>query len=125
MVSATAVNVSPQRRSSLPPSRPKKSTDFDDAFAGVKLTDDQKAQIDQIHQEMKTRMDTVTHDGGSAEWQKSAMIEGLQRMERRQLFQILTPDQQAEVRKKVLTARAAEQKERQDRKQKQMDLMQK
>ena len=49
------------------------------------------------------------------------MIEGLQRMERRQIFQLLSPDQQAQVRSKVLAERAAEQKARQDAKQKQME----
>lgn len=98
------------------PARPKKDGPAD-IFSGVNFSDDQKAQIDHIHQSMKSKMDAVSHDAGSADWQKTAMIEGLQRMERRQIFQLLTPDQQAEVRGKVLAERAAEQKARQDGKQ--------
>jgi hypothetical protein len=37
------------------------------------------------------------------------MLEGLARMERRQVFLALTPEQQAEVRKRIVASRAAEQ----------------
>ena len=105
--------------------RPRTAGNSDDLFTDVTLTDEQKAKIGQIHQDMKSKMDVVANDSNSAEWQKGAMIEGLQRMERRQIFGVLTPDQQAEVRKKVLAARTAEQKKQQDEKKKQMELMQK
>jgi hypothetical protein len=106
-------------------SRPRTGGSSNDLFTDVALTDDQKTKIDQIHQDMKSKMDVVARDANSAEWQKGAMIEGLQRMERRQIFQVLTADQQAEVRKKVLAERTAEQKKQQDEKKKQMELMQK
>lgn len=106
-------------------SRTRTGENPNDLFSDVTLTDEQKAKIGQIHQDMKSKMDVVAHDSNSAEGQKGAMIEGLQRMERRLIFGVLTPDQQAEVRKKVLAERTAEQKKQQDEKKKQVELMQK
>jgi Spy/CpxP family protein refolding chaperone len=85
----------------------------DDDLAGLKYTDDQKAKIDQIHQDMKSRMDAVVKDEALNAGQKQAMLEGFARIERRQVLQVLTPDQLAEVRKKALARRAAEQQQRQ------------
>jgi len=45
---------------------------------------------------------------------KQAMLEGYQRLEIGQLFEVLTPEQQAEVRKKA-QARRAEQQKKQNR----------
>ena len=67
--------------------------------------------MDQIHQNMQPSMDAVVKDEKSTAEQKAAMLEGLQRMERRQIFKVLTPEQQIEVRKKILARRAAEQEE--------------
>ena len=90
--------------------RPKKVTPPDE-FAGLTFTDEQKAKMDQIHQNMQPSMDAVVKDEKSTAEQKAAMLEGLQRMERRQVFKVLTPEQQIEVRKKILARRAAEQAE--------------
>jgi hypothetical protein len=98
---------------SAPVNRSKKSPPHEDALAGITLSDDQKAKIAQIHQDMKSRMDVVAQDAGSAGWQKNAMLEGLQRMERRQVFQILSPEQQGQIREKALAERAAEQQKKQ------------
>jgi Spy/CpxP family protein refolding chaperone len=40
------------------------------------------------------------------------MLDGYRRMERGQVFNVLTPEQQIEVRKRVRARRAAEQEER-------------
>lgn len=80
-----------------------------DVLQGITLTEEQKAKIDQIHQEMKSRVDVVVKDPASDETTKRAMLEGLARMERRQVFLALTPEQQAEVRKRIVASRAAEQ----------------
>jgi Spy/CpxP family protein refolding chaperone len=92
--------------------RPKKSTPPPDDFAGLQYTEDQKAKIDQIHQDMKSRMDAVLKDEKLTAEQKGAMLDGYRRMERGQVFNVLTPEQQREVRKKVRARRAAEQEER-------------
>ena len=60
---------------------------------------------------MKSRMDDVAKDEKLTPEQKEAMLEGLQLMESRQLLKLLTPDQQVEVRRKVLARRAAQREE--------------
>jgi hypothetical protein len=94
-----------------PVARPKKATSPTDDFAGLKFTEDQKAKIDQIHQNMKSNLDAVVKDKDLNEDQKEAMLEGFRRMERGQVFKVLTPEQQTEVRKRVLARHAAEQQE--------------
>jgi Spy/CpxP family protein refolding chaperone len=80
-------------------------------LAGLKFTPEQQAQIDQIEQDFKTRMDTVGKDDNLNKDQKDAMLQGLQRMESGEIFKVLTPEQQKEVRQKVLARRAAAKEE--------------
>ena len=101
------------RRVAPPAARPKSDTGPVDDFAGLMYTDDQKTKIDQIHQNMKARIDVVAKDEKLNADQKAAMIEGLHRMERGEVFKALTPEQQATVRKTILARRAAEQAEKQ------------
>jgi hypothetical protein len=102
--------------------RPAHASRAEDELAGLTFTEDQKAKIDQIHQDMKPRMDIVVKDPSSSPAQKRAMLEGLARMERRQVFQLLTPEQQSEVRKKVLARRAAEREQSKQKQQSQPNL---
>jgi Spy/CpxP family protein refolding chaperone len=90
-----------------PVTRPKKVAPPADDFAGLQYTEEQKARIDQIHKDMKLRVDAVVKDEKLSAEQKGAMLDGYRRMERNQIFQVLTPEQQAEVRKKLLARRAA------------------
>ena len=83
----------------------------EDIFAGLTLTDEQKAKVDQIHKDIISRMKIVAKDPAENADQKGAMLEGLARMERNQIFQILTPEQQAEVRKKIAARRESAKKE--------------
>jgi len=120
----TLAQSSPPSPSSPPPSpmptprkitswaRAKKNTPPPDYFAGLKYTDDQKAKIDQIRHDMKLRMDAVIKDEKLIPEQRTAMLEGYQRMETGQIFSVLTPEQQKEVREKVRARRAAEQEEK-------------
>ena len=86
-------------------------------FAGLTLTDDQKAKIAQIRQNAKLRRDAVINNHGLSQDRKEAMLEGLQRIEISEIFKVLTPDQQTEVRKRMMARRAAEQQEQQQSKQ--------
>jgi hypothetical protein len=70
-------------------------------FAGINFTNDQKAKIDQIRQDIKHRMDVVAKDEKLNPDQKSSMLDGYWRMEQRQIFAELTPEQQREVRSKA------------------------
>lgn len=99
----------PQRRANV--ARPTKHTRPVDDLAGLTLTDDQKAKIDQIRQALRLRMEAVMTDEKSTPWQKQAMLEGLRRTVRSQVFEVLTPDQQLVIRKKIAGERAAEREE--------------
>jgi hypothetical protein len=100
-------------RRTSPVARPASDTDPVDDFAGLKYTDDQQTKIDQIHQNIKSRMDAVVKDDKLNADQKTAMVQGLQRMERSEVYKVLTTEQQATVRKVLLARRAAEQAEKQ------------
>jgi Spy/CpxP family protein refolding chaperone len=80
---------------------------FENDLAGLSFTDEQKAKIDEIRKNTHARMDTVIKDPKLAPDQKEAMLTGLQRIEAGQIFQVLTPEQQKEVRKKVDARHAA------------------
>jgi Spy/CpxP family protein refolding chaperone len=79
-----------------------------DDFAGLKYTDEQKKKIQEIHQNFKSRMDVVAKDEKLTADQRDAMLEGYVRMERGQVYNVLTPEQQKEVREKIQARRAAE-----------------
>jgi Spy/CpxP family protein refolding chaperone len=54
-------------------------------------------------------MEIVAKDPKENQDQKSAMIQGLQRIQRTQIYMVLTPEQQSEFRKKIRAQRAADQ----------------
>jgi len=86
-----------------------------DDFAGLKFTHDQKAKIDEIHRTTESQLAAVVKDEKLSEDQKEAMLDGFRRMERGQVFKLLTPEQQKEVRERVRARRAAEQEEKKKR----------
>jgi Spy/CpxP family protein refolding chaperone len=75
----------------------------------LEFTDDQKARIVQIRKDMKSRLDVLAKDEKLNDDQKQAMLEGYRRMENNAIFDVLTPEQQAEVRKRAHAQRAANQ----------------
>ncbi len=101
-----------QTHKASPAARPKNDAQPTDDFAGLKYTDDQKEKIDQIHQDTKSHMDLVVKDEKLSPDQKEAMLEGYRRLERGQVFKLLTPEQQREVRKRISARRAAEQEKK-------------
>jgi Spy/CpxP family protein refolding chaperone len=107
----------PAPRLSSPASGPKKDTHQPDDFAGLIYTAEQQAKIDQIRQTSKQRMDAVKEDQKLAPEVKQAMLDGYQRIEIHDLYQVLTREQQAEVRKKALARRTAQQQAEQQKKQ--------
>lgn len=87
--------------------RPKREATPEDDFAGLTYTDEQKAKIDKIYETAKMRADAVKRDEKLNPDQKQAMLDGYRRMEIKEMFGVLTPEQQAEVRKKALARRNA------------------
>jgi hypothetical protein len=88
------------------PAVPQNNTSGPDYFAGLEFTDNQKAQIDQIHKDTKSRMEAVEHDQKLSPEAKGAMLGGYRRIEDGKVFEVLTLDQQREVRKRVSAWRA-------------------
>lgn len=76
-------------------------------LSGVNLSDEQKASVDRIHHETRAKMEIVSKDGNESPEQKAAMIEGMNRIQLRQVFDVLKPEQQEQVRKKILAMRSA------------------
>ena len=93
----------------LPAAPAKTDTRPIDDFAGLTLTDDQKTKIIQIRQNAKLRREAVVKDERLTQDRKDRMLEVLQRIEISAIFKVLTPDQQAEVRKRMMARRGAEQ----------------
>lgn len=98
----TTPHVSPQGR----------PISIDDLLTGITLSNDQKPRIEQVRKNMRARMDLVVRDPNENADQKQAMLQGLQRLELREVYLLLTPDQRTEVRNKVAAQRAAEQQQK-------------
>ena len=80
-----------------------------DYLAGLTLTDDQKAKINQIREDTKSRLAAVAKDQKLGPEVKDAMVGGFQRIENRQIFEVLTPEQQQRVRRRIAILRAVAQ----------------
>jgi Spy/CpxP family protein refolding chaperone len=102
----------PAGHMSIVPDSKLKQVDPMDDFAGVNFTAEQKARVEQIREKSRSRMHDVAVDTKLSPEQRAAMVEGIQRLERGEVYQVLTPEQQTEVRKRLLARRAAAQKER-------------
>jgi Spy/CpxP family protein refolding chaperone len=89
----------PPTKGSLPP----------DDFAGLNFTEEQKAEIAQIRRNTKSNKDAVVNDEKLTADQKDAMLLGYTRMEYGMIYKVLSPEQQRQVREKVLARRAADQ----------------
>lgn len=98
--------------------RPRRQAAPEDDFAGLTYTDEQKAKIDKIRETAKMRADAIRRDEKLNSEQKQAMLDGYRRMEIKEMFGVLTPEQQAEVRKKALERRNEEQKQLKEQQQK-------
>ncbi|HYK51687.1 MAG TPA: hypothetical protein VEU94_18345 [Terriglobales bacterium] len=99
----------PIPRPAAPAARANRSSRPPDYFAGLTFTDDQNVKIAEVHRNMKVRMDAVVSDQKLGAEQKDAMLAGLRRMENGQVFKLLSPEQQKEVRERIRAQRATEQ----------------
>jgi Spy/CpxP family protein refolding chaperone len=101
----------PTQQMTPPVPRPQKLAEPMDDFAGLKFTDDQRAKIRQIHQNTKASIDAVVKSDRLSPEQKGAMLQGYQHRERSEVYKLLTPEQQTEVRKRILARREAAKRE--------------
>ncbi len=89
------------------PIRAMNDTSPPDFFAGLTLTDEQKAKIDKIHEDTKSRLEAVANDKKLTPEVKDAMVQGFHRIGNSKIFAVLTPDQQREVRQRISAWRAS------------------
>jgi Spy/CpxP family protein refolding chaperone len=89
-----------------------KSAARPDLLEGLTLTDDQKAKIDQIREETKSRLAAVAKDKKLSPEAADAMLLGYQRFENGKILEVLTPEQQQEVRKRIAAFRGTAGKSR-------------
>jgi Spy/CpxP family protein refolding chaperone len=78
-------------------------------LTGLTLTEDQKAKINQIREDTKSRLAAVAKDEKLGPEVKDAMAGGYQRIENSKIFEVLTPEQQQQVRRRIATLPAAAQ----------------
>ena len=79
-----------------------------DLLEGLTLTNDQKAKIDQIREDTKSRLAAVANKKALSPEVANALRRGYYRTENSEILEVLTPGQQAEVHKKMTAWRAAQ-----------------
>jgi Spy/CpxP family protein refolding chaperone len=83
-----------------------------DDFSGLNYTEEQKAEIRKIHMQTESRKGVVAKDQSLSADQKNAMLVGYTRMEYGQIYKVLSPEQQKQVRRRIVARRAADQAEK-------------
>ncbi len=68
-------------------------------LASLNLTPDQKAQIDVLRADLRTKVETIHSNAALTPEQKKEQIKGLRQANRTQVEAILTPDQLAQLKK--------------------------
>ena len=98
----------PPIRSAAAP--PRNATAPPDLLEGLTLTDDQQAKIYQIRDDTRSRIAAVTavaNDKKLSPEAANAMLQGLQRIENSKILEVLTQEQQQEVRRRLSAWRAS------------------
>jgi Spy/CpxP family protein refolding chaperone len=77
------------------------------AVEGLNLTDDQKSKVKDIFADAKAKRQTVWSDSSLTDDQKKAKMKELHAGTMAKLNEVLTPDQQAQLKAKMEAAKAA------------------
>jgi Spy/CpxP family protein refolding chaperone len=80
-------------------------------LANLNLTDNQKAQIKQIHEGMRSKAETVKNDSSLSADQKEAKIRDLRRDTHEQVKKVLTPDQRKQFEENMREHRDSKQQQ--------------
>jgi hypothetical protein len=90
------------------PSAPRaKSAAPPDLLEGLTLANGQQAKIEQIREQTKSRVAAVDADKQLSPEAADAMRRGYQRLENGKILEVLTPEQQRQVRRRIATWRAS------------------
>ena len=98
-----------QEQSAPPPASqpaPRMHEHRGDRFAGLNLTDDQKAQIKKIHEDAKAKADAVKADSSLSDADKQAKVKAIHRAAKKQAHALLTPEQREQLKAKMRERRA-------------------
>ena len=101
----------PAPKAASPGAQPKGDSLPSDDFAGLNLTDEQKAEIDKIHRDTESRKSVVVKDEKLTSDQKDAMLLGYTHLGNGLIFKVLSSEQQRQVRQRIRARRAADQVE--------------
>jgi Spy/CpxP family protein refolding chaperone len=93
----------------MPGAQQKNDANVQDDFSALNLTDDQKTAIDKIRKDGASHKETVERDPKLTPEQKDAFLTGYARMQYGMIFRVLSPEQQRQVRQKIIARRAADQ----------------
>lgn len=96
------------RTAAKSPNQPRNDASPASDFAGVVYTDIQKEEIAKIRHDFESRKEAIARDEHLNDDQKNAMTAGYARMEYAQIFQVLTPEQQKQVRQKMSARKASD-----------------
>jgi Spy/CpxP family protein refolding chaperone len=88
-----------------------KRGDHNAMLANLNLTDDQKAQIKQIHEGMRSKVEAVNNDSSLSADQKQAKIQELRRDTHVQVKKVLTPDQRKQFEENMREHRDSKQQQ--------------
>ena len=88
-----------------------KHGDHNTMMANLNLTDDQKAQIKQIHEGTRPKIEAVNNDSSLSADQKQAKIHDLKRDIHEQVKKILTPDQRKQFEENLREHRESKQQQ--------------
>jgi len=81
-------------------------THGEDRFAGLNLTEDQKAQIKKIHEDAKAKADAVKANTSLSDADKQAKVKDIHRAAKKEVGGVLTPEQREQLRAKMRERRA-------------------
>jgi periplasmic protein CpxP/Spy len=73
----------------------------EDRFAGLNLTEDQKAQIKKIHEDAKAKADSVKANTSLSDADKQAKVKEIHREAKKQVRAVLTPEQREQLKAKM------------------------
>lgn len=99
----------PQSDSGQPASHARHGEGQNEELAKLNLTDDQKAQVQKIHEDMKTKMAAVKGDSTLSADQQHAKMQEIRKSGHEQVVQLLTPEQRQQMKSDEMARKSARQ----------------
>jgi Spy/CpxP family protein refolding chaperone len=99
----------PQSDSAQQTSHARHREGHENELAKLNLTDDQKAQVQKIHEDMKTKAEAVKGDSTLSADQQRAKIREIHKSGHEQVMQLLTPEQRQQMKSDEVARKSAHQ----------------